>query len=279
MSQPSPTTRRIVTRTRGRGHGGPMVRLMSPSDLGAYLKPFVFLDLVDAPASLASVANVHPHSGIATVTVIPEGDLYFHKPGWGEGTLDYGGVEWMRAGNGVWHGDEFVPGACPRFVCFQLWVALPPSLELSPGEWQFVEAGGVPDVGPARLILGAYGGARSPVRSFDGMNYLLVTLGPDEVFTYETPRGHTVGWLSLSRGELAAGERVEAGELIAFDRSDDPIPLRAGPAGATFVLGSAVPHAHDLVLGYYSVHTSAEALRIGEARIAEIRPSRSARSA
>jgi hypothetical protein len=37
------------------------------------------------------------------------------------------------------------------------------------------------------------------------------------------------------------------------------------------MLGSAVPHPHDLVLGYYSVHTSAEALAKGEQRIREIR--------
>ena len=40
---------------------------------------------------------------------------------------------------------------------------------------------------------------------------------------------------------------------------------------AEFMLGSAVPHPHDLVLGYYSVHTSAEALAKGEQRIREIR--------
>jgi hypothetical protein len=39
-----------------------------------------------------------------------------------------------------------------------------------------------------------------------------------------------------------------------------------------FVLGSPVPHRHDLVTGYYSVHTSQEALAAGERRIAEIRP-------
>jgi hypothetical protein len=38
-----------------------------------------------------------------------------------------------------------------------------------------------------------------------------------------------------------------------------------------FVLGSAAPHEHDLVLGYYSVHTSPEALRNGEAYIATIK--------
>jgi hypothetical protein len=38
--------RAIVQRTRGRTHG-PVTRLMSPSDLGEILKPFVFLDLFD----------------------------------------------------------------------------------------------------------------------------------------------------------------------------------------------------------------------------------------
>jgi len=37
-----------------------------------------------------------------------------------------------------------------------------------------------------------------------------------------------------------------------------------------FVLGSAVPHPHDLHLGRYSVHTSAGALARGERRIAEL---------
>ena len=36
-------------------------------------------------------------------------------------------------------------------------------------------------------------------------------------------------------------------------------------------------HPHDLVLGYYSVHTSAEALQIGEARIQAIRDSLAAK--
>ena len=39
--------RQIVHRTRGQRHG-PITRLMSPSDLGESLKPFVFLDLFDA---------------------------------------------------------------------------------------------------------------------------------------------------------------------------------------------------------------------------------------
>lgn len=266
---PAPVERTIHSRTGG-SQRGPITRLMSPSDLGQYLKPFVFLDLVDAPSAITASDNLHPHSGIATVTVLPEGNLRFDMGKWGSGLLDYGGVEWMRAGSGIWHGGEYRPDSAPRFKGFQLWVALPAALEASEPEWQFIEAKGIPETGPARLIIGAYQGKASPVRAFDGLNYLLVTLEPGEAWTYETPAGHEVGWLSLSHGSLLGNGGGEAGELIAFDRSDAPIPLLAGPEGATFVLGSAMPHPHELVLGYYSVHTSQEALKAGEARIAEV---------
>jgi hypothetical protein len=98
-------TRKIVHRTRGYGHS-PIVRLMSPSDLGEHLKPFVFLDLFEADMrGLAGSMPVHPHSGIATVTVFTEGDVTFDDPHAGHGTIGYGGVEWVRALNRIRCGD------------------------------------------------------------------------------------------------------------------------------------------------------------------------------
>lgn len=269
-SLPARAERKVMARTRGSGHG-PIVRLMSPSDLGQHLKPFVFLDRIDADASLARGVNLHPHSGIATVTVLTEGNLRFDKGEWGTGVLNYGGVEWMRAGSGIWHGDEYQPGSAPRFRGFQLWVALPAALEASEPEWQFVEAGQIPHVGPARLVIGSYQSKTSPVRAFDGLNYLLVTLRPGEEWIYNTPPGHEVGWLAVSHGSVLGESSFAAGDMIVFDKNDAAIPLQGGTDGAIFVLGSAVPHPHDLVLGYYSVHTSEEALEAGEARIAEVR--------
>src|SRR2546426_12068137 len=58
--------RTIVRRTRGSRHGQ-ITRLMSPSDLGQVLKPFVFLDHFDLHGE-AGGTELHPHSGIATVT-------------------------------------------------------------------------------------------------------------------------------------------------------------------------------------------------------------------
>ena len=45
VKSPPSLARTIVQRTRRRTHG-PVTRLMSPSDFGEILKPFVFLDLI-----------------------------------------------------------------------------------------------------------------------------------------------------------------------------------------------------------------------------------------
>src|SRR5207247_1470545 len=141
-----------------------------------------------------------------TVTVPTQGSMRFEDAEAGTGTLGYGGVEWMRAAGGVWHGKELSPSDVPRVQGFQLWIALPPGLENAQPESRYIEA-----------------------------------------------------------------EAMPPGELALFDDSEAPIALRnAGEADAVFVLGSAVPHPHELHLGNYSVHTSPRALAAGEQRIAEL---------
>jgi redox-sensitive bicupin YhaK (pirin superfamily) len=265
-------TRRIVHRTRGHS-SGPIVRLMSPSDLGERLKPFVFLDLFEADMrGLAGSMPVHPHSGIATVTVFTDGDVTFDDPQAGHGTIGYGGVEWVRAGRGMWHGKELSAATSPTTQGFQLWVALPPSQEHAAPEAQYIGAEQMPSVGPARLIVGAYQGATSPVRAPGAINYLLVTLEPGQRWTYEPPSGHAVGWVAIGKGALLAGDRLSKGALAIFEKSETPVMFEgADGTGATFVLGSAVPHPYPLHLGAYSVHTSAEALAAGERHLRDLK--------
>jgi hypothetical protein len=70
-------------------------------------------------------------------------------------------------------------------------------------------------------------------------------------------------------GSVLAPDKLQQGELVAFRPSSDAIKFEA-QSDAEFVLGSAVPHDYDLVLGSHSVHTSTEALREAEARISVI---------
>jgi hypothetical protein len=62
---------------------------------------------------------------------------------------------------------------------------------------------------------------------------------------------------------------LRQGDLAAFEPSNDAVEFEA-LTDTELVLGSAAAHKHDLVTGYYSVLTSASALRDGEAPIASI---------
>jgi hypothetical protein len=98
------------------------------------------------------------------------------------------------------------------------------------------------------------------------MTYLDVRLAAGASWRYTPPPGHDVAWLSLHAGALLAPEAIDAGELVVFEEGPGSVELRATRDSA-FVLGSAARHPHDLVTGYYSVHTNEDALARGEANI------------
>ena len=260
--------RQVIYRSRGRTHGY-ITRLMSPGDLGEILKPFVFLDLFDNQGDRFPTFGLHPHSGLATLTYLAEGSVSYEDTNGATGVLRAGGVEWMRAGKGVWHsGGAGDPGLTRGF---QLWVALPPHLELGESESLYQSAADIPQAGPARVLLGSYAGATSAIETPSSINYLAVTLKAGETWRYEPPAGHTVLWAGMGKGVVeASSELLARGEIVVFKAGEAPVEFKAR-SDTEFMIGSAAPHPHDLVLGYYSVHTSAEALRIGEAQIDAIR--------
>src|SRR6266436_1667516 len=232
------TATRIARRTRGQHHG-PVTRLMSPSDFGRLLKPFVFLDLVDNQGKPFTGFGLHPHSGIATLTYIAEGSVRYEDTNGATGLLPAGGIEWMRAGGGVWHGgglDE--PG---RTRGFQLWIALPPALELGPTISLYQGPEDVPQDGPARVLLGRYGSAANAIASPSPINYLAVRLKAGERWWYVPPAGHTVLWAALASGVVSAPDELRSGELGVFEPSGETVEFEAR-TDAEFVVGSAAPH-------------------------------------
>ena len=91
-----------------------------------------------------------------------------------------------------------------------------------------------------------------------------------ERWRYQPPAEHTVLWVAIGTGSVLVPDEVQQGELVAFRPSNAAIEFEA-QSDAEFVLGSAIPHKYDLVLGSHSVHTNIEALREAEERIATIK--------
>jgi redox-sensitive bicupin YhaK (pirin superfamily) len=257
--------RALAGRTAGRRHG-PITRVVSPSDIGQLIKPFVFLDYFDFVPG-GSLFPMHPHSGIATLTVLLSGDMRYEDTTGAAGRMSGGALEWMRAGKGVWHDGTPLPGE--RFHGYQIWVAMPAAWENAEPRSQYLPATSIGRAGPARVVLGSHEGVDSPIEAPAGVNCLHVTLAAGASWRYQPPAGHTVAWAHVHRGALrVSGERLQD-ELAVFEESDDCLDFVAD--GETeFIVASAIKHPHELVLGQYSVHTSAAALLQGEAEIVRI---------
>ena len=258
--------RRITYRTRGNSHG-PITRLVSPSDVGELIKPFVFLDYFEIDPKHTPPIGFHPHSGIATLSLILEGQIAYEETSGAKGIIEPGGVEWMRAGGGVWHTGGAVGTASVKG--YQLWVALPPEMESMESKGQYLGRERFRSHGPARVVLGRHGEVTSEVSAPAAINYLDVALKKGEKWRYDTPDDHTVAWIAVHRGKLATPEIVDKGELAVFEESNGALEFEA-VQDSGFILGTAVKHPHNLVLGTYSVHTSKQALDKGEGKIAEI---------
>lgn len=258
--------RSVVARTRGVTRG-PITRLVSPSDIGQLIKPFVFLDYGVLPTSKAKLFGMHPHSGIATLSLPIKGEILFADTTGETGVVKTAGLEWMKAGNGVWH-DGGIAGET-ALEMFQLWLTLPEHEENAPAQSKNINPSEIAVVGPVSVLLGQYQGAKSPIRFTAGVNYYHVQLQDGEVWHYQPEPGQTVAWLALYKGSLTGAATVSHGEMVVFDASETAISLVA--QGATsFVFGAAIPHPHPLVMGSYSVHSSREALAKGEQEIQRI---------
>ena len=262
------TPARILTRTAGKRHG-PITRVFSPGDLGELLKPFVFLDYLEAPGGGGPNFGFHPHSGIATLTFPLSFDIEHETS---QGQIDRvrrGGIEWMMAGGGIWHrakplGEDSICG-------FQIWFAMPPSHENAEPSALFIQPESVPTSGPVTVLLGNYGGACSVIPAPFDANYLWVQLRGGERWAYTMPSGHDLSWIFAQKGQLqVAGLSLEREAAIFADHAREIEFCAQGDCA--FLLGSAARHPYPLVLGSHSVHTARDALQRGTQRIAQLRP-------
>ena len=257
--------RSIVARTSGSWQG-PVTRLMSPGDMGQLIKPFIFLDYVEARGA-GPKFGFHPHSGIATLTFPLSFDLE-HTTSTGQvDVVRQGGIEWVMTGGGIWHKAQALSSG--TMLAFQTWFAMPPSHELATASAQFLQPQQVPRVGPVTVLLGSYDGAVSQVNAPLDATYLWVQLQDGESWTYTSPATHDVAWAFAQSGNLLVSGETLSRELVVFEEGSDALHFQA-QGHCAFLVGSAAKYPHDLSTGYYSVHSNPQALAAGEQRIREI---------
>jgi len=259
--------RTIKYRTKGHGHHGMITNLVSPSGIGNDIKPFVFLDYIHGMPPQGAGFGWHPHSGIATFTYYIDGGSDLEESTGNKVSFRAGDIEYLQAGSGAWHKGMLLQDQ--PTLGFQLWVSLSPELETADAKSVYVTSEEIFGNEQFKVLLGEYDGIKSKIDPPNEMNYLDVSLGSEEKWTYTPPESHDILWLVVYEGKLSEHLVASVGELIVFEEGNQPVEFTS-EHGASFLLGSAKKFEHDLVFGRGSIHTSKSNLEASQNKINKI---------
>jgi redox-sensitive bicupin YhaK (pirin superfamily) len=231
--------------------GGLEVRRALPSAKRRLVGPFIFFDRM-GPAILrptdALDVRPHPHIGLSTVTYLFDGNIR-HRDSLGtEMVIKPGDVNLMTAGRGIVHSErspeELRTQPLP-ISGLQTWLALPDDLEEIDPAFANTGASELPTLleqgMEARIVMGQFQGAGSPVKQHTETLYVDIRLDPGSHIQLPGNIAEERAVYTLDGSVEVAGQSFAADRLLVF-RPGDEIIVRA-PQGAHFMLfgGAALP--------------------------------------
>ncbi|MBB5436774.1 hypothetical protein HDC92_000438 [Pedobacter sp. AK017] len=134
----------------------------------------------------------HPHRGIATFSYVLSGSLSHYDSRGNHATVGAGGLQWMKAGNGIIHDEKPFTRKkdSPVFHSLQFWINLPGGAKQEKPEYMALQAADVPEAqlpdhgGAIRILLGEFGLWASPVPTFNREFIYHVRLNPHSRFSF-----------------------------------------------------------------------------------------------
>ncbi len=248
--------------------GGLRVRRALPKRGRRTVGPWCFLDhFGPAPLDEASMEiGPHPHTGLATVTWVVEGEV-LHRDSLGtEQLVRPGQLNLMSAGRGVSHAEQSPSGRSGSLHGVQLWVAQPQATRR--GDPAFEHHGALPGIqlGPgveATVVVGEVAGARSPARA----DHPAVALDLDLRGSAEVPLAAAFehAFAVLAGAVVVDGERLEPGRSAYLGPGRSSVHLAGAPRARVLLVGGT-PFPFPVVMWWNFVGRTRD--EVAEARAA-----------
>ena len=240
------------------------------------LSPFVFFDAGTMQRNDDGLhIGMHPHSGIGIITYFQGAELVHDDTGSNDEVIQDGGIQWIRAGSGVWHEENYKKKETESedvwpLTIHQLWMQLPEQVEEADVEYQNIQPKDLPVVDNIKIIAGSYKGVFSPLKAPYNMTYLDVDLQEGETFKFSTPRNQTRGFVFLRAGEIKLNDQVVPQNMIGVLEENEGEIFIQSNAASKFVLVLSEPQDFPIVAQGGSIHTNMESLERSFQRITEI---------
>jgi redox-sensitive bicupin YhaK (pirin superfamily) len=217
--------------------GGPRamtVRRTLPQRRRSLIGAWCFLDHygpddVGADGRHGMVVPGHPHTGLATVTWLFEGEVEHRDTTGAVAIVRPGEVDLMTAGDGVAHSEYSTP-ATRRLHGAQLWLALPDAERRGPRRFEQDRPAPVRS-GPAEVIvfLGSWLGTTARPRTATAVLGAEVRLPAGSTWSAPVPGGYELGVLVDAGRIRVEGVPVEPARLAALPAGRDRLEIEVLP--------------------------------------------------
>jgi len=202
----------------------------------------------------------HPHTGLATVSWLFDGEIEHRDSAGVVATVRPGEVNLMTAGRGIAHSEVSTAGTRVLHGV-QLWVVLPAAAREGGRDFQHhapptIECEGV----RARVFLGSLLGDTSPVTTATPILGAQLDLDPGARLVLDV-RGDFEHAVLVDRGALAVeGQDLAPGELGVVDAGPTSLTLVASGDGARVVLLGGEPFEEAVVMWWNFMATDHEGI-------------------
>ena len=269
--------KKINFSTKGRRAdiGNIVIERILPNRYANAVGPFVFLDHIgpmrhepDEPVQ-KNGNGAHPHRGIATLTYIIKGEEEHFDSKGNYGKINSGGVQWMKAGNGIVHdgnfnvdpqtGDHLTHG-------FQFWINLPAKNKVEPAIHIAIQATDVPmkniPGGWIKLIDGDFEELHSSIPAYSKQFIYHIHLEANRNFSIASEPGlEYAAFLPLQQADIN-GQLFNSGEFIEFGSGDGLITITSKETGTDVIVFGGAPYTEPIVAhGPFVMNTQEEIAR------------------
>lgn len=256
-------SKEIIITSRGtRADIGNMVIIrILPNRYATSIGPFVFLDHLVPQIYKQTEENAgtgaHPHRGIATLSYILEGeDKHFDSAGH-FAKVRSGGIQWMKAGNGIIHDETLVPDPNSNSEIthgFQFWINLPAKHKIENPDYMAIQADDVPkklldpDAGWIKIIAGSYEELHSKIPSYTEQFLYHVHLNPGKRFSMERNSRIEYGLFLPDSEALINDKKFLAGDFLQFVNNDGKMEIsNAKDIAINILLFGGAPYTEPIV--------------------------------
>lgn len=218
---------------------GPLqIQRILPNRYADAVGPFVFLDYV-APAIKETITKngmgAHPHRGIATLTYILQGEVEHFDSAGNTGKIYSGGMQWMKAGNGIIHDENFNYDSqtdSKYIQGFQFWLNLPAKNKAEKPAHIAIQATEVPQKEIAdkgcwiKVLIGNYEELLSKIPNYSEQFLYHVHIGANKSFSIKFENKIEVAAFLPTHNTTINDTEFRKGDFVEFDRNEGEIEIK-----------------------------------------------------